>query len=756
MGKIVEKKKKGRPSLLDLQKRSLKQQQEQQQQSQQKIRNHKINKIPNSKITNPSLNSNSSAGIRRSTRRNPNPNSDPDEDTPSATKKRLKLANLKLPKNEDDDEEEDEEEVLGKGNSDEERDNSGSESCPDDGASSGSNLKKRKIDSISHGSGVKEIKSEKHSSAVVTTKQESTQQESKVDDGPMTPLPDKSLLLFILDRLQKKDTYGVFADPVDPEELPDYHEVIENPMDFSTVRKKLASGAYANLEQFEKDVFLICSNAMQYNAPDTIYFRQARSIQELAVKNFDNLRADSDDNEPEPEPKVVRRGRPPTKNLKRPPGRPPLERASSDFSEATLATAGGNSNRSNNEVRKASHSDKYGSTDTFARSLYGSRVGEAYIGWSAERYDRADDMLGSASKGILMKHGKKHIVLDETRRNTYNSYSLTCGQEPSVLTTFDKERKQLIAVGLHTEYGYARSLARFAAKVGPVAWKVASKKIEKCLPAAVKFGPGWVGENEAPAERPMQQQSPASVGQQNPPSSLPAATDTPSTPTQGVADSSGDGSAQKPQGEQLSETHKMCNKSNLNEESSKALSPPAVSNDATPVTSSKVSSTGAGPNLIAPEASASSPSTTLVSILNNGTGSMRPGNPHPINQTSTLQSRINGLNGSYGLNFAAQMGKMIGAARPAMFNLQSNPSIVTLSRTETQSPRPQTIDNNGFGEAKLLENSSTIKPIEGLPKVGSNPKVGSTPPDLNVGFQSPGSPVSGKADSVQPDLALQL
>uniref|UniRef100_A0A803LGS2 Bromo domain-containing protein n=1 Tax=Chenopodium quinoa TaxID=63459 RepID=A0A803LGS2_CHEQI len=515
----------------------------------------------------------------------------------------------------------------------------------------------------------------------------------------MTPLPDKSLLLFILDRLQKKDTYGVFADPVDPEELPDYHEVIENPMDFSTVRKKLASGAYSSLEQFEKDVFLICSNAMQYNAPDTIYFRQARSIQELAVKNFDNLRADSDNNEPEPEPKVVRRGRPPTKNLKRPPGRPPLERASSDFSEATLATAGGNSNRSNNEVRKASHSDKYGSTDTFARSLYGSRVGETYIGWSAERYDRADDML---------------------------------------------------------EYGYARSLARFAAKIGPVAWKVASKKIERCLPAAVKFGPGWVGENEAPAERPMQQQSPASVGQQNPPSSLPAPTDTTSTPTQGVADSSGDGSAQKPQGEQLSEMHKVCNKSNLNEESSKALSPPAVGNDATPVTSSKVSSTGAEPNLIAPEASASSPLTTMVSILNNGTGSRKPGNPHPINQTSTLQSCINGVNGSYGLNFAAQMGKMIGAARPAMFNLQSNASIVTVSRTETQSPRPQTIDNNGFGEAKLLENSSTIKPIEGLPNVGSNPKVGSTPPDLNVGFQSPKSPVSGKADSVQPDLALQL
>ncbi|KNA19957.1 hypothetical protein SOVF_056150 isoform A [Spinacia oleracea] len=755
MGKVVveKKKKKGRPSLLDLQKRSLKEQQEQQQhqQSQQKKQQfqNNVKKIPNSKIPNPSPNS--SAGIRRSTRRNPNPNSDIDEELPSGVgkkKQQLKAVKLKLPNGGG----EDDEEV----NSDEGRENnSRSESGPEGDASPGLNLRKRKIDSISHGSGVEETdKSEKQGSAVATTKQASTQQECTLDDGSMTPLPDKSLLLFILDRLQKKDTYGVFADPVDPEELPDYHEVISDPMDFSTVRKKLANGAYATLEQFENDIFLICSNAMQYNAADTIYFRQARSIQELAIRNFDNLRADSDDNEPEPEPKVVRRGRPPTKNLKTPPGRPPLERANSDFPEATLATAGGTTNRSNNEVRKASHSEKFGSTDSFSRSLYGSRVGETYIGWSAERYERADDMSGSASKGILMKHGKKHIVLDETRRNTYNSYSSACGQEPSVLTAFDRERKQLIAVGLHTEYGYARSLARFAAKVGPVAWKVASKKIERCLPTAVKFGPGWVGENEAPAERLMQQQSPASVGQKTPPpSSLPAPTDTSSAHTQGIADSSGDGSVLKTEGEQLSESQKPCNTSNVNEESGKPLCPPVAGNDATPLSSSNVPSTGAGPNLIAPEASASPPSSTVVNILNNGSGSMRPENPCPINQTWSVHSRVNGHNnGSYGLNFAAQMGKMIGAGRPTMFNLQSNPSIVTVSRTETQ---PAT-DSNGLGEAKL-ENSCTIKPIDGLQKTGTNQKVGSTPLDLNVGFQSPGSPVcGGKADSVQTDLALQL
>lgn len=52
----------------------------------------------------------------------------------------------------------------------------------------------------------------------------------------------------------------------------------------------------------------------------------------------------------------------------------------------------------------------------------------------------------------------------------------------------------IFQVGLHTEHGYARSLARFAAGLGPVAWKIASMKLQRVLPNGVDFGPGWVGE----------------------------------------------------------------------------------------------------------------------------------------------------------------------------------------------------------------------------------------------------------------------
>lgn len=121
---------------------------------------------------------------------------------------------------------------------------------------------------------------------------------------------------------------------------------------------------------------------------------QARSIQELAKKDFENLRQDSDDNEPEP--KVVRRGRPPTKNLKKPVGRPSLERAASEFSsDATLATGGENATLLNHDMRKGSLLlDRSGLTDSSGR-LNGSRNNDVYGSWLADnKFERNDEYTG--------------------------------------------------------------------------------------------------------------------------------------------------------------------------------------------------------------------------------------------------------------------------------------------------------------------------------------------------------------------------
>ncbi|XWS24606.1 hypothetical protein CRYUN_Cryun28dG0117300 [Craigia yunnanensis] len=460
-----KKKKKGRPSLLELQKRSLKQQHQQQKQSLQQ-------KNPNS-----SFNSN-----RQSTRRNPNldegsllpegiSGGDDDDDERQQKKHKL-LLGLNSSRNH-------QHSPIPSGSNSA---SYGSDSNAD-GEDPEASLKRNKLTSLRPGSDQMREK---------VSKATDTLHGSPVESGPTTHLPDKKLLVFILDRLQKKDTYGVFSEPVDPEELPDYHDIIAHPMDFLTVRKKLNEEAYTTLEQFEKDVFLICSNAMQYNAPDTIYFRQARSMQELAKKDFENLRQDSD--EGEPQPKVVRRGRPPGKSLKKSLESSSFDCFGSEFSsDATLATGPDASSFSNTyNLRKGPSSHKLRPADTLIRPSWGSHSNENYASWSSEW---ENEFPASVVKAV-MKYGKKQFSVDENRRDTYN-LSLTSGPEQPIFSSLDGELKQLIPVGLSAENGYATSLARFAADLGPAVWKIASKKIESVLPSGLKFGPGWVGENRA-------------------------------------------------------------------------------------------------------------------------------------------------------------------------------------------------------------------------------------------------------------------
>ena len=128
-----------------------------------------------------------------------------------------------------------------------------------------------------------------------------------------------------------------------------------------------------------------------------MYFCQARTIQELAKKNFRNLRQDSDDNVPEP--KVARRGRPPTKHLKKPLGRPSLERAGSEFSpDATLATGGENANWSNDLRKGFHHFEKTSLADFSGRFSFSSNSDAAAFNlFNQSRIDRSDDITGMKS-----------------------------------------------------------------------------------------------------------------------------------------------------------------------------------------------------------------------------------------------------------------------------------------------------------------------------------------------------------------------
>ena len=94
---------------------------------------------------------------------------------------------------------------------------------------------------------------------------------------------------------------------------------------------------------------------------------------------------------------VVRRGRPPNKNIKRSIGRPPIDRAASDFSSsATLANARDGTHRSNlthDLSRKGSASGRLGFGAVSAKS-YNLRPTEPYSWAAMHKLESNEDYSG--------------------------------------------------------------------------------------------------------------------------------------------------------------------------------------------------------------------------------------------------------------------------------------------------------------------------------------------------------------------------
>nr|KAG5711753.1 hypothetical protein BaRGS_023517 [Batillaria attramentaria] len=71
----------------------------------------------------------------------------------------------------------------------------------------------------------------------------------------------------ILSKLGREKKFSIFTKPVDIDEVPDYYEIIKKPMDLSTIMAKIDLHQYTTASAFMDDIFLICSNALEYN-PD--------------------------------------------------------------------------------------------------------------------------------------------------------------------------------------------------------------------------------------------------------------------------------------------------------------------------------------------------------------------------------------------------------------------------------------------------------------------------------------------------------
>ncbi|XP_048740220.2 peregrin-like isoform X2 [Ostrea edulis] len=87
--------------------------------------------------------------------------------------------------------------------------------------------------------------------------------------------PFAVLLRSTLEQLVEKDSSNFFTEPVSLDEVPDYLDYIDKPMDFETMQTNIDNHKYCTMDEFEADFEQIIKNCMKYNAKDTVFYRAA-------------------------------------------------------------------------------------------------------------------------------------------------------------------------------------------------------------------------------------------------------------------------------------------------------------------------------------------------------------------------------------------------------------------------------------------------------------------------------------------------
>ena len=96
----------------------------------------------------------------------------------------------------------------------------------------------------------------------------------------------------LMNLLWKSKDASLFHKPVDPIELqiPDYFSIIKNPMDFSTIKKKLNNCTYTKLKEFCDDMDLVFDNCYTYNGRTSNIGNMCTRVKKEYEKLFDELK----------------------------------------------------------------------------------------------------------------------------------------------------------------------------------------------------------------------------------------------------------------------------------------------------------------------------------------------------------------------------------------------------------------------------------------------------------------------------------
>uniref|UniRef100_A0A0N5AVH6 Histone acetyltransferase n=1 Tax=Syphacia muris TaxID=451379 RepID=A0A0N5AVH6_9BILA len=134
---------------------------------------------------------------------------------------------------------------------------------------------------------VKPLRNEAASSSAASTKpvkaevkEESVEEKKEVPEKEFDVEELKSHLKPVLEKMIELDESLPFRVPVDPVTLriPDYFQIVKEPMDLSTLSKNLEAGLYTNPRQFCDHMWLMFDNAWLYNKKSSKVYKYCTKV----------------------------------------------------------------------------------------------------------------------------------------------------------------------------------------------------------------------------------------------------------------------------------------------------------------------------------------------------------------------------------------------------------------------------------------------------------------------------------------------
>ena len=88
----------------------------------------------------------------------------------------------------------------------------------------------------------------------------------------------------ILSKLKDLECVWPFLHPVDTVEVPDYLDVVSEPIDLETMEERVKHGAYKSKAAFLSDLERMIANCRAYNDPKTQYYKCANDLEAAMIR----------------------------------------------------------------------------------------------------------------------------------------------------------------------------------------------------------------------------------------------------------------------------------------------------------------------------------------------------------------------------------------------------------------------------------------------------------------------------------------